>query len=98
MLRRNFGRISGIIVDICSAHGTWFDVGEVPRTLSFIAQGGLRRAESLQAEDRRTHGTPHVGTIAPPGALEHASTEPPSWDDVSEAVRSFAHWVYQMLR
>lgn len=98
MLRRNFGRISGIIVDVCSAHGTWFDVGEVPRILSFIVQGGLHRAAAVQAEERRSHESPNVGAFDAPGALEPAFTESPSWDDVSEAVRCFVHWVYQMLR
>jgi Zn-finger nucleic acid-binding protein len=48
MNRKNFGRSSGVIVDTCSAHGTWFDAGELPHVLAFVESGGLaevRRAE-----------------------------------------------------
>lgn len=41
MNRRNFGGRSGIIVDTCQRHGVWFDAGELPRVLAFVAQGGL---------------------------------------------------------
>ncbi len=41
MNRRNFGGGSGIIVDVCARHGTWFDPGELPRVLSFVESGGL---------------------------------------------------------
>jgi Zn-finger nucleic acid-binding protein len=35
MNRVNFGRHSGIIVDVCKMHGTWFDVGELTRAIEF---------------------------------------------------------------
>jgi Zn-finger nucleic acid-binding protein len=41
MNRRNFGRQSGVIVDVCSAHGTWFDADELPRVCDFVRRGGL---------------------------------------------------------
>lgn len=41
MSRVNFGRRSGVIVDICVDHGTWFDADEIDRAATFIAQGGL---------------------------------------------------------
>lgn len=50
MNRRNFGANSGVIVDVCAKHGTWFDAGELPRVLSFIESGGLTRARQRQAE------------------------------------------------
>ena len=54
MNRKNFGESSGVIVDICSRHGSWFDSGELPRVLAFVEQGGLDRARKLRAEtDRR---------------------------------------------
>lgn len=48
MNRVNFGRRSGVIVDVCRAHGTWFDAGELVAALEFVAQGGL--ADSLRRE------------------------------------------------
>lgn len=53
MNRRNFGKTSGIIVDICSRHGTWFDRGELPAVLNYVEEGGLERAHQLEAEARR---------------------------------------------
>lgn len=35
MTRRNHGGRSGIIVDVCIHHGTWFDATELARALSF---------------------------------------------------------------
>jgi len=47
MNRKNFGGASGIIVDVCSRHGTFFDAGELPRVLSFVRQGGLAKAQAV---------------------------------------------------
>ncbi|MEZ4224011.1 MAG: zf-TFIIB domain-containing protein [Polyangiaceae bacterium] len=53
MSRRNFGRNSGVIVDVCARHGTWFDAGELPRVLAFVEAGGLDFARRREAEERR---------------------------------------------
>jgi Zn-finger nucleic acid-binding protein len=52
MNRRNFGGGSGVIVDVCSKHGTWFDSGELPRVLAFVESGGLSRARERDAAER----------------------------------------------
>jgi Zn-finger nucleic acid-binding protein len=41
MTRTNFGRHSGIVVDACRDHGTWFDRGELDAALDFVRAGGL---------------------------------------------------------
>ena len=41
MTRMTFGRRSGIVVDVCHAHGTWFDGGELDAALEFVRGGGL---------------------------------------------------------
>jgi Zn-finger nucleic acid-binding protein len=51
MNRKNFGGTSGVIVDVCKPHGTWFDLGELPRVLAFVEQGGLARQRQRQAEE-----------------------------------------------
>ena len=53
MSRRNFGRTSGVIVDVCAKHGTWFDAGELPRVLAFVEAGGLAIARQREADDAR---------------------------------------------
>lgn len=57
MSRRNFARRSGVIVDVCNAHGIWFDRDELPKILDFVKSGGLDAArqhevEELQAQRR----------------------------------------------
>ena len=51
MNRTNFGRRSGVIVDICKAHGVWFDAHELRRTLEFVQAGGLDEARRRDLED-----------------------------------------------
>ena len=53
MNRRNFAGASGVVVDVCAKHGTWFDAGELPRVLAFVEAGGLSRARARAAEDER---------------------------------------------
>lgn len=50
MNRRNFGSRSGIVVDVCKAHGTWFDTGELTRAVAFASTGGLARAEKVESQ------------------------------------------------
>lgn len=50
MNRKNFGERSGVIVDVCSVHGVWFDPGELPRVLAFVANGGLEEAARRRAQ------------------------------------------------
>ncbi len=56
MNRMNFARCSGVIVDICKQHGTWFDRDELSRIVEFISDGGLNAARAKErielAEER----------------------------------------------
>jgi Zn-finger nucleic acid-binding protein len=56
MNRINFARCSGVIVDICKGHGTWFDRDELSNIVEFIRGGGLdaaRSREKAQLEEAR---------------------------------------------
>ena len=56
MNRMNFARCSGVIVDICKNHGTWFDRDELSRIIEFIRGGGLnasRAKEKLAIAEER---------------------------------------------
>jgi Zn-finger nucleic acid-binding protein len=46
MIRRNFQRKSGVLIDRCMAHGTWLDADELEQIAGFILNGGVRKAES----------------------------------------------------
>lgn len=41
MYRRNWGDHSGVIVDKCEKHGTWYDEGEVAKIREYIKLGGV---------------------------------------------------------
>ena len=56
MNRINFARCSGVIVDICKQHGTWFDRDELSRIVEFIHGGGLnasRAKEKIEIAEER---------------------------------------------
>jgi Zn-finger nucleic acid-binding protein len=57
MNRSNFARISGVIIDLCKQHGVWFDANELPKIITFIDEGGLKRSrekEKIALEDERS--------------------------------------------
>lgn len=54
MNRKNFARISGVIIDECGRHGVWLDQGELDKIRHFIADGGLERAQDADIESLRT--------------------------------------------
>ncbi|MCC7540612.1 MAG: zf-TFIIB domain-containing protein [Deltaproteobacteria bacterium] len=50
MNRKNYGEVSGVIVDVCRDHGVWFDAGELTRVVEFIEKGGLEKARRVRNE------------------------------------------------
>jgi Zn-finger nucleic acid-binding protein len=48
MNRQAFGRISGVVVDVCKSHGVWFDAGELAAVIEFVERGGLERERERQ--------------------------------------------------
>ena len=48
MNRQNYGRRSGVIVDVCAKHGIWFDAHELDRIIGWVRKGGL--AESRKKD------------------------------------------------
>ena len=56
MNRINFARCSGVVVDVCKGHGTWFDRDELRGIVEFIRGGGLdisRQKEKTEIESQR---------------------------------------------
>lgn len=51
MHRTNFAQSSGIIVDLCKAHGVWCDRDELHNIAAFIRSGGLDRARENEKRD-----------------------------------------------
>lgn len=85
MHRVNFARCSNVVVDVCKAHGTWFDKDELRRIVEFIRGGGLdkARANAIEELERKKRDLESVRTAAaherrlgysayPAGATENA--------------------------
>lgn len=64
MNRKNFAGTSGIIIDVCSLHGSFFDPGELPRVLEFVRRGGLLRAKAVLEASKRAE-RPNVPSMLP---------------------------------
>jgi hypothetical protein len=50
MNRQNFLKRSGVIVDQCLHHGTWFDSDEAQRAAEFVAAGGKAPPDELTGD------------------------------------------------
>lgn len=90
MNRSNFARSSGVILDVCKAHGVWLDRGELQRVIGFVESGGLtvarerereelieeqRRLAAMQDRTQRVGGTSMSGfTMAPDMAVHVRSS------------------------
>lgn len=69
MNRVNFAHSSGVIVDVCTNHGTWFDADELRRVLEFVSSGGLDAARA-----RELRKTPEVAPSAFPSLIVDENT------------------------
>lgn len=75
MVRRNFADHSGVIIDVCSGHGVWFDCNELSAILKWVREGGMSRGPTTHApqfsspaskggyEAQRTYGRPEQGFL-----------------------------------
>lgn len=53
MNRVNFARNSGVILDVCRGHGTWFDASELPRVVDFVMKGGVEESKRREIDELR---------------------------------------------
>jgi Zn-finger nucleic acid-binding protein len=90
MNRINFGRKSGVIVDVCRAHGLWFDLDELPRVLSWVESGGEDRARRLAAEEAQAaERERHLAAgDHPPETWLHGTAEPHGFGDLLDFLDS----------
>jgi Zn-finger nucleic acid-binding protein len=75
MNRRSFGQASGIVVDVCARHGTWFDAGELPRVLAAVERGRLRIGEP-PAQSQAASGPGSARPVVPLHELPPLVEEP----------------------
>ena len=95
MNRVNFGKRSGVVVDACAHHGTWFDADELRRVVEFVRDGGLDRARAqermqLEEERRLREMKKNIGSWGAP--------QPSQADDASpDANGAFAHVLLRLF-
>jgi Zn-finger nucleic acid-binding protein len=53
MNRTNYARRSGVIIDVCREHGSYFDRGELAALFRFIEDGGLEKIRRRDEEELR---------------------------------------------
>lgn len=100
MNRQNFGKSSGVIVDVCTRHGVWFDAGELPRVIEFVRSGGLARAEEAERETRKRAAraaalpVPNIDQLRPT-ALDLGPT-PSAYGGLAQAVRELLGFVAKL--
>jgi Zn-finger nucleic acid-binding protein len=80
MNRINFGKRSGVVLDCCAKHGTWFDADELRRVVEFVRDGGLDRARAVEkeqlADERRRLAMVHDAiTSGAPAPLRRDTAE-----------------------
>jgi Zn-finger nucleic acid-binding protein len=74
MNRVNFVGCSGVLVDVCKGHGTWFDRDELRQVIEFLRAGGMEKAldrRHAQLEEARQRAVAAARAIVAEGrALE----------------------------
>lgn len=93
MNRRNFGRTSGVIVDVCAVHGTWFDAGELTRIVAFVASGGLARARAFEESEARRARTARVDARA----TQHPASRRELERDLASSPSGIVDWLIQLM-
>ena len=56
LLRRNYGNVSGVIVDVCGDHGTWVDEQAFAALADFVCRGGDQLAATVRARNSAPAG------------------------------------------
>ncbi len=87
MSRMNFGTRSGIILDVCRTHGTWFDRGELEAVLSFVREGGLEGETTTPAPPAKNEEAEALLRIAQAELRAEAAQQQHAVEQVTDLVR-----------
>jgi Zn-finger nucleic acid-binding protein len=98
MHRINFAKCSGIIVDVCKGHGTWFERDELQHIVEFIRTGGLdhsreKEIATLEAERRKLEAARSIRTMDHQGGYGRRS----AWDFSEPDLLDIAGSIIRML-
>lgn len=97
MNRRLFATGSGIVIDVCRHHGTWFDAGELPEMVEFVSKGGLEQAVKRDLERQRAE----IRSAAERQRFSAAMARPMSSQQKkkeisSNVIVSVANWLFRL--
>lgn len=104
MARRNYGRLSGVIVDQCREHGAFFDAGELAQVLAFVRSGGLvvDRARQAKSKQREAKVRAELAMAKMDGRLAlRGEVEGPASVDIVGVLlwlRDALGWIFRLLR
>ena len=100
MNRANFSDRSGIIIDVCRGHGSWFDRDELRRIVEFIRAGGVEatRARDLQRweTEKRRKTPPRAPVTMEP--LRGRSDSPYDAADLTNLIELIGRAIFGFLR
>ena len=95
MHRRNYGRRSGVIIDVCKNDGIWFDADELPRILDWIRSGGLAEADrQREAETARQQNLKNIEqtmALRKVGMVQQSRN--PGKENVFDVLAEFVAWM-----
>ena len=100
MHRVNFAKCSGIILDVCKGHGTWFDRDELQHIVEFIRTGGLdvsrnKEKEELESARRRLEAARSVTSMERKGSYGRGGG---MWEFQEPDLLDIAGSIIRMLR
>ena len=82
MNRQNYGRRSGVIIDLCPEHGLWFDHAELDAILEWIRAGGH---DARRHTETRTTTVPVSSTSRPtPSFVSRSDTRVDAFEMVTD--------------
>jgi Zn-finger nucleic acid-binding protein len=101
MNRMNFAGCSGVLIDWCKIHGTWFDQKELQQIVQFIQAGGMKKArdrekENLKAELQRLK-VQQMELRLQEYRLGSSSTEARGWKEQPDSLLDFLSGLWGTL-
>ncbi|MBL9100518.1 MAG: zf-TFIIB domain-containing protein [Myxococcales bacterium] len=93
MARRNFGTISGVVVDECPRHGVLLDEGELQALETFVRVGGKQLGEQVRADQGLRSVPPAPEPHARPGEVRTTGQSVV----VEAATESLASTIWRLL-
>lgn len=86
MMRRNFKKRSGVIIDQCHSHGTWLDAQELERIAGFVLSGRAERVARIEQieESKREEKAAREAALRMQGVFGESSRSHAGFGDRSD--------------